>query len=89
MGTLYLLHFDQPISPDHTCQHYLGFTADDLNSRLAAHAAGRGARLTQVACERGITWQVVKIWEGGRLRKAIARLEQQSITQSSEPKRVK
>lgn len=64
---VYLLHFDQPISNRHTCQHYLGWT-DDLHARLALHAAGsrRAARLTQVAKNRGIGWRLVRLWEGGK-----------------------
>lgn len=62
---VYLLHFSAPISDKHTCQHYLGF-AHDLDARLAEHAAGRGARLTQVALERGITWECVRTWPGDR-----------------------
>ena len=62
----YLLHFAQPIAPGrHTCQHYLGFT-EDLEQRLADHRAGRGARLTEVAKERGIPFYVVNLWPGGR-----------------------
>lgn len=60
MGTIYLLHFDQPISERHTCQHYLGYTSGALNERLAAHAAGTGARLTQVARSREIAWTVAR-----------------------------
>ena len=64
--TVYLLHFAQPIAPGrHTAQHYLGFT-DDLEQRLADHRAGRGARLTEVAKERGIPFYVVGLWPGGR-----------------------
>lgn len=66
MGTVYVLHFDRPISPDHTCQHYVGYTSRSLAARLADHAAGRGARLTQVARERGISWQCVQAREGTR-----------------------
>lgn len=63
--TLYLLHFDRPISDDHTTQHYLGYAHDGgLRSRLEAHAAGRGARLTEVAHERGIGWKLVRTWPG-------------------------
>lgn len=65
MATVYLLHFDRPISGKHTAQHYLGY-ADLLTFRLRDHAKGRGARLTQVAKERGIRWQLVRTWEGGR-----------------------
>jgi predicted GIY-YIG superfamily endonuclease len=63
-GTTYLLHFSQLISPAHTCQHYLGWTPGAVADRLAEHAAGRGARLTQVAIERGIAWRLVRTWEG-------------------------
>lgn len=62
--TLYLICFDRPISSDHTCQHYLGFTNDKLTGRLLDHANGRGARLTQVARERGIGWKLVRTWPG-------------------------
>ncbi len=63
-GTTYLLHFCRPISPAHTCQHSLGWTPGDVADRLAEHAAGRDARLTQVALERGIAWRLVRTWEG-------------------------
>lgn len=60
---VYLLHFDQPLGH---AKHYSGYSRSrDCQQRLAAHAAGRGARLLQVALERGITWQVAKIWEEG------------------------
>jgi predicted GIY-YIG superfamily endonuclease len=62
-GTVYLLHLERPLSPGHTAQHYTSW-ADDLAARLADHAAGRGARFTQVALERGIGWELVRTWEG-------------------------
>ncbi len=62
-GTVYLLHFDAPISPRHTTQHYLGWAAD-LDTRLAEHARGGGARLTQVALKRGIGWELARTWVG-------------------------
>lgn len=61
---VYLIHFNQPISPDHTCQHYIGYTRS-LKKRIAEHKAGLGARLCQVANERGIDYQVVKTWSDG------------------------
>lgn len=64
---VYLLHFERPISDTHTCQHYVG-TADDVEERLAEHKAGRGARLCQVAKERGIDFVLVRTWEGGRAK---------------------
>ena len=65
VGTIYLLHFDQPVS-DHA-RHYLGW-ASDLEGRLEAHARGRGARLMEVCRERGITWHLARTWEGTRER---------------------
>jgi len=62
---VYLLHFDSPISEHHTCQHYIGF-AECLQQRIAQHRRGDGARLTQVAKERGIGFRVVRVWEGDR-----------------------
>ncbi len=68
-GAAYLLHFDEPIgdlgNPRGQAQHYLG-SSDDVPARLADHAAGHGARLTQVVKERGIGWRLVRTWPGGR-----------------------
>lgn len=64
-GYVYLLHFHKPISHKHTCQHYVGY-ADDLALRIQKHSSGHGARLTQVAKERGIGFDVVRVWEGDR-----------------------
>jgi predicted GIY-YIG superfamily endonuclease len=57
----YLLHFSEAISGH--AGHYLGF-AVDIPARLEEHRVGRGARLTQVAIERGITWVVARTWPG-------------------------
>jgi hypothetical protein len=65
LGIVYLLHFERPISVNHTCQHYTGW-ALDLNARLTMHRAGKGARLTQIAIERGIGFEVVRTWPGSR-----------------------
>ena len=62
---VYLIHFDTPISQDHTCQHYLG-SCVDLDERMQTHRVKPDARLLQVAKERGIGFRVVRIWEGGR-----------------------
>lgn len=64
MSVVYLLHFSHPIAANHTCRHYIG-VADDLGARIAQHRAGTGARLTQVAKERGIGFVVARIWEDG------------------------
>lgn len=59
-GYVYVLHFEEPICEGGTCQHYIGCTCD-LRQRLITHAQGRGARLTQVAKERGIKWQLAAL----------------------------
>ena len=64
-GTVYLLHFDEPVS--NHARHYLGW-ASDLAARLEAHREGRGARLMEVVRERGIGWHVSRTWEGTRGR---------------------
>ena len=64
MALVYLLHFSEPISPDHTCQHYLGYTKS-LKKRIAEHETGSGARLVQVALERGISFVVARTWSNG------------------------
>jgi predicted GIY-YIG superfamily endonuclease len=80
MATVYLLHFAAPIAPGrHTCQHYLG-VADDLERRIAEHRAGRGSRLCEVAKERNISFEVVRVWEGSR------KLERRLKNQKNSPK---
>ncbi len=65
MGVVYLLHFSEPISCNHTCQHYVGWTSS-LKNRIAKHRQGQGARLTQVAHDRSITFEVAHTWKGNR-----------------------
>lgn len=64
-GVIYLLHFDRPVAEGHTTQHYLGW-ARKVGARVAHHRKGTGARLTQVAVERGIGMEVVREWAGTR-----------------------
>jgi predicted GIY-YIG superfamily endonuclease len=64
-GTVYLLHFERPISEKHTTQHYIGW-AKHLPSRIAKHMKGDGARLTQVAVERNIGFVIARTWNGDR-----------------------
>lgn len=58
-GTVYLLHFDTPYKH---AKHYLGWTSD-LDSRLAAHRAGTGARLMAVLHDAGIGWTLARTWQ--------------------------
>ena len=68
-GTVYLIHFDKPLgdlaNPRGLAQHYLGFT-DDLDARMEAHANGNGSRIMEVVSNAGISWQLVRTWDGDR-----------------------
>ena len=61
---VYLIHFRKRYRH---AGHYLG-SADDLEARLAKHAAGQGARLMAVVKEAGIEWELARTWPGGRAR---------------------
>lgn len=63
---VYLLHLSRPLGNErHQASHYLGYSPDrHLDQRIADHRAGQGARITQVAVERGITLTVVRTWPG-------------------------
>jgi predicted GIY-YIG superfamily endonuclease len=64
----YLIHLDQRLGSDHSrggCRHYIG-TTTNLDRRLVTHRAGLGARVLAAANERGITYDVVRTWDGGR-----------------------
>lgn len=58
-----LPNFTHPISPNHTCQHYIGW-AESWPDRIAIQRAGSddAARLCQVAKERGIDFVLARIW---------------------------
>lgn len=65
---VYLLHLDTPLPRGVSRRgtplragHYLGY-AEDLEARLERHANGTGARMLAVARERGIGWQVARVW---------------------------
>ncbi len=63
---VYLIHFTEPLAH---ARHYTGWTPDDnLDNRLSDHRSGRGARITQVAVERGIGLELSRTWQGGRTR---------------------
>ena len=73
---VYLICFDRPISPKHTCRHYLGY-ADNVNARVNHHKKGTSkVRLFEVAKERGIGFKVVRVWEDAD-RKEERRLKNQ------------
>jgi predicted GIY-YIG superfamily endonuclease len=58
IGTVYLLHFDTPLKH---ARHYTGWSAN-LSLRLAEHASGHGARLTEVVAGLGIGWTLARTW---------------------------
>ena len=60
IGTVYLLHFDTPLKH---ARHYTGWSAN-LALRLAEHASGHGARLTEVVASAGIGWSLARTWPG-------------------------
>lgn len=64
---VYLLHFDEPLSPNHTSQHYAG-SAKDLAAVLQAHWQGSRSRcvFTAVAKQREISFRLVRAWRGDR-----------------------
>ena len=57
---VYLICFSEPYK---RVQHYLGCT-NNLDRRLSEHRSGNGARLLQVVNEAGITYAVVRVWNG-------------------------
>jgi predicted GIY-YIG superfamily endonuclease len=66
--TVYLVHLDQRLGTDHPkggAGHYLGQTVD-LDRRLAQHRDGTGSRILAAAVQRGIGFDVVRTWPGGR-----------------------
>ena len=59
--SVYLLHLNAPLAH---ARHYVGF-ARDVDRRLAHHRAGSGARMLAVAVERGIGFELARVWPDG------------------------
>jgi hypothetical protein len=70
-GTVYLLHFDQPIgntdSKTGYARHYTGW-ASDLAARLAEHRSRSDVKIMQAVRRAGISWELARTWPGGRTR---------------------
>jgi len=64
-GVVYLLHFDEPYKH---ARHYIGWTRD-LESRLADHRAGSGARLLAVLKHEGIGFKLARTWSPASRRR--------------------
>lgn len=57
---VYLLHFSRPFGH---ASHYIGVTTrDDIETRVAEHQAGRGARLCAEAARAGILLVLARTW---------------------------
>lgn len=61
MGEVYLFHFNAPLgnlsNPRAQARHYVGFS-DDLDSRIAAHLAGKGAKIVAAALRQGLIFEL-------------------------------
>jgi predicted GIY-YIG superfamily endonuclease len=63
-GTVYLIHFSEPYitATGRKVWHYIGW-AKNLMARLSHHRKGTGARFLKAVNERGIHYEIVKVWE--------------------------
>jgi hypothetical protein len=70
-GTVYLLHFDQPIgntsSKTGYAQHYTGWAAE-LMARLDAHRSHSDVKIMEAVRQAGIGWVLARTWQGSRFR---------------------
>jgi len=64
---VYLICLEKPLAAGHPARHYMGYAhnPEALRKRLACHAAGNGSRFMEVVGERGIRWQVTRLWMTG------------------------
>ena len=58
-GEVYLLHLHEPVGH---ARHYIGW-ALDTEARNKVHHSGNGGRLLRAARNRGIGWDIARIWE--------------------------
>ena len=67
IGWVYLVCFERaigdPANPRGSARHYLGW-ADDVDTRMAEHRAGRGARILAACVRQGVGFDVVRMWAG-------------------------
>ncbi len=67
IGFVYILELATPLGNDrHRARFYIGWTAGSVEDRLKEHRSGRGAAFTRAANERGIPYDVVATFPGGR-----------------------
>jgi putative endonuclease len=69
MGTVYLLHFLEPIgnptNPHGMAQHYIGWGAEAAK-RISVQTAGAGAAIVRAVQAQGIGFVVAATWPGSR-----------------------
>lgn len=59
---VYLIHFSEKL---HHAQHYIGFVENNLKQRIKKHQKNKGAKLLIAVNDKGISWEVVRVWEEG------------------------
>src|ERR1044071_2073489 len=59
---VYLIHFSEKL---HHAQHYIGFVFGDLEQRIALHKSNQDAKILAAVNDKGISWEVVRVWEDG------------------------
>jgi hypothetical protein len=69
-GTVYVLHL-QPAYRH--AQHYIGWTAGDVDERLAIHLQGAGSPLIRAAVAAGVTAHIAATLPGSRIVRALPR----------------
>lgn len=66
----YLLKLSAPLGTEkHSARYYLGSCAN-LNKRLKQHKQGTAAAFTRAARDRGIFFEVVRVWATETLQEA-------------------
>jgi hypothetical protein len=70
-GTVYLLHFDRAFgagpAPLGQARHYIGWAERGrLLERVSEQGTAAGSVLMRHVAAAGITWDIARLWEGGR-----------------------
>jgi len=78
MGTVYLLHFREPV---HGRMHYLGFTEKPLEVRLHEHRKGgvEASQLTRRARKLGITFALGNAWHNASIELEAKRKRERNL----------